>query len=232
MKVGVIGSGDVAQTLASGFLKHGHEVLMGTREAAKLAEWQKTNPRGRIGSFSQAAQFGPLVVLAVKGSAAIEAVRAAGVASLAGKTVIDSCNPIADVPPTKGLLTFFTSLDDSLMERLQKEAPQANFVKAFNSVGSAQHGRSGLQGRPTDHVHLRPRRGGQGHGDGDRGGFRLGSGRHGRHRIGARDRTPVHALVHPRLRAQRMDPRIQDAARRGRGARGGRAGSQMLQRAR
>ncbi len=150
MKVGIIGSGVVAQTLASGFIKHGHEVLMGTREPSKLADWQKANPKGKVGSSSQAAQFAPLVVLAVKGTAAIEALRAAGIANLNGKTVIDTCNPIADVPPNQGLLTYFTSLNDSLMERLQKEAPQAHFVKAFNSVGSPQMvDPSYKEGRPT-----------------------------------------------------------------------------------
>jgi len=53
MKVGVLGSGDVAKTLASGFLKHGHEVMMGTREPAKLKEWTGKNPKGRVGSFAR-----------------------------------------------------------------------------------------------------------------------------------------------------------------------------------
>jgi hypothetical protein len=56
---------------------------------------------------------------------------------LAGKTVIDATNPIADAPPTHGVLRFFTTLDESLMERLQKRAPKANFVKAFSCVGNA-----------------------------------------------------------------------------------------------
>jgi predicted dinucleotide-binding enzyme len=137
MKVGVLGSGDVAKTLGSGFLKHGHEVLMGTRTASKLADWAKQNPRGRVGSFAEAAGFGDLVVLAVKGTTALEALRAAGAANLAGKPVIDAVNPIADAPPTNGVLKFFTNLDESLMERLQQAFAGARFVKAFNSVGQA-----------------------------------------------------------------------------------------------
>jgi predicted dinucleotide-binding enzyme len=62
--------------------------------------------------------------------------RAAGAANLSGKVVIDACNPISDVPPANGVVTFFTNLDDSLMERMQREFPQARFVKAFNSVGN------------------------------------------------------------------------------------------------
>ncbi len=138
MKVGVIGSGDVAKVLASGFLKYGHDVTMGTRTSAKLAEWIKQHPTGRVGTFSDAARFGELIVLAVKGSAAAEALLAAGSRSLDGKPVIDATNPIADAPPTHGVLKFFTSLDESLMERLQREFPTVRFVKAFNSVGNAQ----------------------------------------------------------------------------------------------
>ena len=137
MKVGVLGSGDVAKVLAAGFLKHGHEVVMGTRTTAKLAEWQKQNPKGKVGSFADAAKFGELVVLAVKGNAAAEVLLAAGSKNLDGKPIIDATNPIADAPPTNGVLKFFTHLDESLMERLQQEFPTAHFVKAFNSVGSA-----------------------------------------------------------------------------------------------
>ncbi|MGH9962964.1 MAG: NAD(P)-binding domain-containing protein [Pyrinomonadaceae bacterium] len=64
MKVGVLGSGDVAKVLAGGFLKHGHEVMMGTRAPAKLADWAAQNAKGRVGSFAEAAKFADLVVLA------------------------------------------------------------------------------------------------------------------------------------------------------------------------
>jgi 8-hydroxy-5-deazaflavin:NADPH oxidoreductase len=137
MKVGVLGSGDVAKVLAGGFLKHGHNVMIGTRMPAKLSEWAKQHPKGRVGSFADAAQFAELVVLAVKGTVAADALRAAGSANLAGKPVIDATNPIADAPPTNGVLKFFTNLDESLMERLQREFPDARFIKAFNSVGNA-----------------------------------------------------------------------------------------------
>jgi hypothetical protein len=136
MKVGVLGSGSVAQTLAAGFIKHGHQAMIGTRDKAKLADWLKTNPAAQVGSVSDTAAFGEVVVLAVKGSAAADVLRTAGMANLAGKLVMDACNPIADTPPVNGVLKFFTTLDDSLMERLQREFPQAHFVKAFNSVGA------------------------------------------------------------------------------------------------
>ena len=137
MKIGIIGSGDVAKTLGGGFLKHGHSVVMGTRDPAKLAEWAKANPKGRVGGFAEAAQSAEVVVLAVKGTVAAEALRAAGAANLAGKPVLDATNPIADAPPVNGVLKFFTTLDLSLLEVLQREFPAAHFVKAFNSVGAA-----------------------------------------------------------------------------------------------
>ncbi len=137
MKVGILGSGDVAKALATGFLKHGHEVMLGTRASAKLADWVKDNSKSRIGTFADAAHFGELVVLAVKGTAAQDALRAAKDANLTGKLVIDATNPIADSPPINGVLKFFTSLDESLMERLQREFSGVRFVKAFNSVGNA-----------------------------------------------------------------------------------------------
>jgi|SRR5882724_11910453 len=138
MKVGVLGSGDVAKVLATGFLKHGHDVMMGTRSLAKLADWETKNPTGRVGSFDAAAKFADLVVLAVKGTAAADALRAAGAQNLTGKPVIDATNPIADAPPRNGVLSFFTNLSESLMEILQTEFQDARLVKAFNSVGNAR----------------------------------------------------------------------------------------------
>ncbi|HEY0664788.1 MAG TPA: NAD(P)-binding domain-containing protein [Gallionella sp.] len=137
MKVGILGSGDVAKSLAGGFLKHGHEVTLGTRTPGKLAEWASGHSNARIAAFADAAKFGELVVLAVKGAAAPDVLRLAGAANFAGKIVIDVTNPIADAPPVNGVLKYYTSLDESQMERLQREFGGARFVKAFNSVGNA-----------------------------------------------------------------------------------------------
>jgi hypothetical protein len=138
MKIGILGSGAVAQSLAAGFLTHGHEVTIGTRDQAKLAAWKAEHAGVHLGSFSDAAAFGEVVVLAVKGTVAAEALRAAGAEHLAGKPILDATNPIAEAPPEGGVLRFFTNLDESLMERLQREFPDARFVKAFNSVGNAR----------------------------------------------------------------------------------------------
>ncbi len=150
LKIGIIGSGDVAQTLATGFLRHGHHVTIGSRDAAKLANWKATNPSAEVGDFAAAAAFGELIVLAVKGSAAQDALGLAGAAHLAGKPIIDATNPIANLPPEDGVLRFTTGLDRSLMEALQSAFPDAHFVKAFNSVGAGKMVNPSFeQGPPT-----------------------------------------------------------------------------------
>jgi hypothetical protein len=137
-KVGIIGSGIVGQVLANGFVRHGYDVMIGTNTPAKHEELaRKTGGKAKVGSFEATAKFGEILVLATKGGAAAEALRLAGAAHLQGKTIIDTTNPIADAPPVNGVLKFFTTLDDSLMERLQKAVPGANFVKAFSCVGNA-----------------------------------------------------------------------------------------------
>ena len=137
-KIGILGSGNVGQALAKGFIKNDHEVMIGTRNTSKLEDWQKeSGDKGRVGSMQEAAQFGDILVLAVKGSAAKDALTLAGQANLAGKTIIDATNPIADKAPDNGVLHFFTDLEASLMEKLQADFADAHFVKAFNSVGSA-----------------------------------------------------------------------------------------------
>ncbi len=138
MKIGIIGSGVVAQTLGAGFLKHGHEVALGTRDLAKLADWTAKNPGARVMGVPAVAGFGDTIVLAVAGAAALDALKLVGAQALKGKTVIDVTNPVGGGPPVNGVLTLFTTMTNSLMERLQKAYPGAHFVKAFNSVGAGQ----------------------------------------------------------------------------------------------
>jgi len=136
--VGVLGSGVVGQALATGFIKHGYKVMIGTRDHTKLTEWKTANgPDALVGSFDEAAEFGQMIVLATKGIASHHALRLAGTQHLDGKTIIDATNPIADGQPTNGVIKFFTTLDKSLMEELQAIAPNAHFVKAFNCVGNS-----------------------------------------------------------------------------------------------
>ena len=136
-KVAVLGSGKVGEVLANGFLSHGDAVIRGSRDPAKLVAWKAgAGSNASVDTFAGAARSAEIVVLAVKGTGAEAAVDACG-AALAGKVVIDATNPIAEKPPTNGVLAYFTSLDESLMERLQRRAPAARFVKAFSQVGNA-----------------------------------------------------------------------------------------------
>jgi len=139
MKVGIIGSGIVGRVLATAFIAEGHEVMLGTRKTTKeeVIKWKKENVSGQVGTFADAAKFGDLLVLATGGSVTEEAIKMAGSDHFANKTVIDATNPIASAPPVNGVLKYFTSLDDSLMEKIQRLVPKAKFVKAFNSVGNA-----------------------------------------------------------------------------------------------
>ncbi len=135
-KAGVIGSGDVGKTLANGLITHGYDVMVGTNNSARHEELKAaTGGKAKIGSFSETAAYGEIIILAVKGSAVEEALRSTGVERLRDKTVIDVSNPIADTPPVNGVLRYFTSLNESLMERLQKIAPAARFVKSFSCAG-------------------------------------------------------------------------------------------------
>jgi 8-hydroxy-5-deazaflavin:NADPH oxidoreductase len=132
---GVLGSGEVGQALAKGLAALGHEVRIGTRTPGKLAKFSKSTAI-REGTFQEVAAWGEAAVLAVLGTAALEAVALAGPENLQGKLVIDTTNPIGNEPPVDGVLRYFTGPNESLMERLQAAYPGISFVKAFNSVGS------------------------------------------------------------------------------------------------
>jgi len=135
-RFGVLGSGEVGQTLAKGLAANGYEARIGTRSPGKLARFSKSTGISE-GTFAEVAAWADAAVLAVLGKAALEAVDLAGPANLEGKLVIDTTNPISDEGPVDGVLRYFTGPNESLMERLQSAYPEIAFVKAFNSVGSA-----------------------------------------------------------------------------------------------
>jgi 8-hydroxy-5-deazaflavin:NADPH oxidoreductase len=137
-RVGVLGSGVVGRTLAEGFLKHGYEVMLGTRDPARgeVPVWLAANPGAKAGTFRETAVFGEIVVLAVMGRVVDEVLDQAGPDHLTGKILIDATNPLADDKPVNGILTFATGPNESLGEKIQGLLPNAHVVKAFNSVGS------------------------------------------------------------------------------------------------
>ena len=134
-RFGVLGSGEVGQTLAKGLKRHGYEVRIGSRTPAKLADFA-TATGIPAGTFQEVAGWSEALVLAVLGKVAREALDLAGGDSLRGKLIIDTTNPISAEPPQDGVLHFFTGPNSSLMESLQQAYPEARLVKAFNSVGS------------------------------------------------------------------------------------------------
>ena len=140
MKVTILGSGEVGQVLGAGFLKHGHQVMMGTRNPKKedVTKWVAETPGATAGTFAEAASFGELIVLAVLGKVVEQVVQLAGPANFKGKTLIDATNPIADASPVEGVLQFVTGPNESAAEQLQASLPDARVVKAFNSVGAGQ----------------------------------------------------------------------------------------------
>jgi hypothetical protein len=134
MNVGIIGSGQVAQYLAKGFLGRGDPVVLGTRDPAKLADFVAANAGSRAASNAEAAAFGELIVVATSGNATIAVLEALDSAAFSTKVVIDATNLIAEDPAG---FRLETGANDSMGERVQRALPQAHVVKAFNTVAAA-----------------------------------------------------------------------------------------------
>jgi 8-hydroxy-5-deazaflavin:NADPH oxidoreductase len=143
MRVGILGTGAVAQALAKGFLGTGHDVKIGTRDPAS----DKAKALGAV-TFGDAARFGELAVLATLWAGTENVVRLAGPDALAGKVVIDTTNPLdfSHGPPPRLAVGY----DDSAGEQVQRWLPRARVVKAFNIVGNASMVNPQFPGGPPD----------------------------------------------------------------------------------
>ncbi|GGS75605.1 NADPH-dependent F420 reductase [Streptomyces cinerochromogenes] len=134
MRYAVLGTGEVGRTLAGRLLELGHEVTLGsrTRDNPVAVEWATAEAgRAHAGTFADAAAAGEVVVSAVGGRVALDALRAAGAEHLDGKVLVDVSNPLAfeDGQPRLDPVE-----SDSVGERIQRAFPQARVVKALNTV--------------------------------------------------------------------------------------------------
>lgn len=135
MKVGILGSGIVGRTLGAGLAERGHDVVLGTRDPRReaLREWAAAlGDRARTGTFADAAGAGHMLVLAVDWRGTEHALQLAGPERLAGKVLIDVTNPLdfsSGLPPRLDI-----GHTDSGAEQVQRWAPGARVVKAFNTV--------------------------------------------------------------------------------------------------
>lgn len=150
MKMGILGTGDVGRALGTGFVKHGHEVKIGSRQAGneKAEAWrQETGDKASTGTFAEAAAFGDVVVVATLWTGTENALRLAGPENFKGKTVIDTVNPL-DFSSGAPRLALGTT--DSAGEQVQRWLPDAHVVKAFNIVGNAHMVDPQFPGGPPD----------------------------------------------------------------------------------
>jgi len=135
-RIGVLGTGMVGQTVASKLAELGHEVTMGSRQAGneKAVEWASgAGERASEGSFGDAAAFGEIVINATAGGASLDALAQAGAKNLAGKVLWDISNPLDF---STGALRLTVANEDSLAEQIQRAHPDAQVVKALNTVNA------------------------------------------------------------------------------------------------
>ena len=138
MQIGILGTGVVGQTLGARLTQLGHDVMLGSRSATneKAAKWVSENsPRGRQGTFADAAKFGAIVFNCTSGEVSLDALQAAGAENLDNKVLVDVSNPLdfsKGFPPT---LTVCNT--DSIAEQIQAGYPRVRVVKTLNTMTAA-----------------------------------------------------------------------------------------------
>jgi hypothetical protein len=163
MKIGVLGTGVVGQTISAKLAELGHDVMIGTRDPANtlarnephpygmppFSVWQQAHPQVKLGSFADAATHGEALINATSGTGSLQALELAGAANLNGKILIDIANPLdfsRGMPPS---LTVCNT--DSLGEQIQRAYPGAKVVKTLNTVNALVMVNAALVGQ-ADHT--------------------------------------------------------------------------------
>jgi predicted dinucleotide-binding enzyme len=145
MRVGILGSGMVGQTIGTKLASLGDDVVLGTRSpdrlsdkrgmGASLSEWlSNAGSHGRLGTFADAAAHGEIVINATSGTASLDALALAGAANLDGKILIDIANPLdfsKGRPPSLAVCNT-----DSLGEQIQRAFPNVRVVKTLNTTNA------------------------------------------------------------------------------------------------
>jgi len=133
MKVGILGSGMVGQTIGGKVAELGHEVMLGTRDITKLQDWlRQVGGNARVSSFAEAAAHGEILFNATNGGGSLQALSLAGEANMNGKILVDISNPLDfshGMPPS-----LFVSNTDSLGEQIQRAFPNVRVIKTLNTV--------------------------------------------------------------------------------------------------
>ena len=146
MKIGILGTGIVGQTLSGKLVGLGHDIMVGTRDVANtlartephphgfpaFGVWQKQNPSVKLGTFADAAQHGQVVINATNGTGSLDALHLVGEANLNDKVLMDISNPLdfsKGMPPTLSVCNT-----DSVGEQIQRAFPNVKVVKTLNTV--------------------------------------------------------------------------------------------------
>ena len=137
VRIGILGTGIVGQTIGGKLVTLGHDVKLGSRTATneKAAKWvAQHGARASQGTFAETASFGEMVFNCTSGMVSLEALRSAGASNLTGKVVVDVANPLDfshGMPPTLSVCNA-----DSLGEQIQREFPDAKVVKTLNTMNA------------------------------------------------------------------------------------------------
>jgi len=138
MRIGILGTGTVGQTIGTRLVQLGHDVKLGSRSAAneKAAKWVGgAGDHATQGTFADAAVFGEMVFNCTGGMVSIDVLNQAGAENLKGKPLVDVSNPLdfsRGFPPTLSVCNT-----DSVAEQIQRTFPDARVVKALNTMTAA-----------------------------------------------------------------------------------------------